>query len=244
MGFFFLRLTRNFNFMKIKNYLSLLVFLVVIVLACSPDDPDVELVPDRDRTEQQAEDLILLNEYLEAHYYNSEELSMLINASVTDIVITKLEDGETLPAGHTILANSSDLLSRTIVFEETTYQYFILKLNQGGGEASPRFTDKVRVAYEGSLTEDLSVFDGRIIQDFDLVGAGSGLGLIPGWPRVFPEFNVAQGFTTGADGVIYDNYGLGVMFLPSGLAYFSRGTVPGVPAYSNLVFKFALYQTE
>ena len=33
------------------------------------------------------------------------------------------------------------------------------------------------------------------------------------------------------------------MFIPSGLGYFS-GSGPGIPAYSNLIFKFELYQYE
>src|SRR5690606_32052266 len=39
------------------------------------------------------------------------------------------------------------------------------------------------------------------------------------------------------------NYGLGVMFIPSGLAYFGSPLI-GVPAYSNLIFRFELYQME
>lgn len=48
-----------------------------------------------------------------------------------------------------------------------------------------------------------------------------------------------------SDGITnYNNFGLGVMFVPSGLAYFS-GTASGtLTAYSNLIFKFELLQYE
>ena len=46
------------------------------------------------------------------------------------------------------------------------------------------------------------------------------------------------------DGTIsYDGYGVGVMFLPSGLGYFATYT-GSIPSYSNLIFKFELMQTE
>jgi hypothetical protein len=137
-----------------------------------------------------------------------------------------------------------DLITKTTEFEDAIYEYYILKINQGGGDAFPRFTDRIRATYEGSLITDSSIFDSAVTPvNFNLVGFGPGSGgVITGWQRVFPEFNEASGFMTGST-VEYDDYGLGVMFLPSGLAYFSR-QLTGIPSYSNLVFKFSLLQTE
>lgn len=230
--------------MKIRNYLSLVALLFIVVVACSPDDPEVSLVPDRDRTEQQATDKVLLLEYLDTHYYNSQTLSEMVNPSVQDIIITQLGDGATVPDGHTLLANSSNLVTLSSEFEGATYEYYVLKINQGGGEKSPNFTDRVRAIYEGSLISDSSVFDSAVSPvDFNLVGFGATSGgVITGWQRVFPEFNEAASFTAGSN-VVYDDFGLGVMFIPSGLSYFSR-QLQGIPSYSNLVFKFALLQVE
>jgi hypothetical protein len=229
--------------MKIKNYLSLIILLIVVVFACSPDDPDIELVPDRDRTEQQLTDKQLLLDYLETHYYNSGDLSNMVDATTEDIVITELIEGTSLPSNHTLLINSVE--SKTTIFEDTMYEYFILKINQGGGLNSPAFSDKVRVTYEGSLISDSSVFDSaNSPTQFDLVGLNQFLGTISGWQRVFPNFNEAASFSISANGdVVYSDYGLGVMFLPSGLGYFS-GALEGIPAYSNLIFKFTLFQTQ
>jgi hypothetical protein len=227
-----------------KNYLKLFSFLLLLLMACSPDDPEINLVPDRDRAEQQATDNSLLLDFLDLHYYNSRTLSEISNPSVADIIITKLEDGETVPNGHTLLANSSDLVTLTSVFEGATYQYYVLKINQGGGSNSPKFTDRVRVLYEGRLVSDLSVFDSAVSPvDFNLVGFGANSpGVITGWQRVFPEFNEAASFSSGAT-TLYNDFGLGVMFIPSGLSYYSR-QLQGIPSYSNLVFKFALLQVE
>ncbi|WP_157662598.1 MULTISPECIES: FKBP-type peptidyl-prolyl cis-trans isomerase [unclassified Winogradskyella] len=228
--------------MKLRTFLSSIFVFSLLIFACSPDEPEISLVPDRDRTEQQATDKALLLSYLGTHYYNSADLAAIINPEPSDIIITELAEGATVPMGHTLLAGAVE--TRTTVFEEATYEYYILKINQGGGDESPNFTDKVRVEYEGSLIEDASVFDSAINPvDFNLVGFGvnSG-GVITGWQRVFPEFNTAASFTTGSN-VEYDDYGVGVMFLPSGLAYFSTQLV-GIPSYSNLIFKFTLFQTE
>ena len=47
---------------------------------------------------------------------------------------------------------------------------------------------------------------------------------------------------TNSDGTVrFDNYGIGVMFLPSGLAYFNVATT-GISSYSCLIFKFELQQ--
>jgi hypothetical protein len=72
--------------------------------------------------------------------------------------------------------------------------------------------------------------------DFDLISA------IPGWNRVIPQFKTSNAFSNNNDGSItFDNYGIGVMFLPSGLGYFNSATT-GISSYSCLVFKFELFQ--
>ncbi|MDO1500190.1 hypothetical protein Q2T40_08605 [Winogradskyella maritima] len=229
--------------MKVQNCLKFLVVLAVIITACSPDDPEFIPVPDRDRAEQQATDDALLQEYFSTHYYNKMQLDALNNIRVQDIDIIEVASGGTVPDGYVILQGNVE--THTTIFSDVDYTYYILRLNQGGGEASPRFTDKVRVEYEGFLVDGGEVFDSAITpEDFDLVDISAGSVVIPtGWNRVMPEFNVSQDFTTGANGVEYNNYGTGIMFLPSGLGYFSTARL-GIPVYSNLVFKFTLLQTE
>jgi hypothetical protein len=86
---------------------------------------------------------------------------------------------------------------------------------------------------------DETVFDSSISPvDFDLTST------IAGWGRVLPEYNNAEDFVVNLDGTVtYNNPGIGIMFLPSGLGYFSAAA-GSVPVYSNLIFKFKLYQSE
>jgi FKBP-type peptidyl-prolyl cis-trans isomerase FkpA len=235
--------------MKIKNLFSIL-FCMVLIIACNDDDDpgDVDFV-ERDRGEQQIVDNDSLLEYLNTHYYNSDFLASEPNLGTNDIVITQAElDGNgnpIVPEGHTLLIESEDL--ETIVdpnlFEDTEYTYYILNLNQGGGEPQPSFTDEVRIVYEG-FEQDGEVFDFVITpEDLPMVTAGGG-GVIEGWRRVIPRFRPAQNFVGNGDGTTsYNNYGFGVMFLPSGLCYYSRQQGAIAP-YSNLIFKFELYQAN
>ena len=86
---------------------------------------------------------------------------------------------------------------------------------------------------------DDTVFDSSSTPvDFDLTST------IAGWGRVLPEYNNAEDFIVNSDGTVtYNNPGIGIMFLPSGLGYYSAAA-GSVPVYSNLIFKFKVFQSE
>ena len=222
--------------MKIRIYLLTLLIAITAFTACNKEDDGVIVVPERDRAEQQAEDRDTLIAYLESHYYNSGDFAGNTNPSLNDLVITELPEGESVPADHTLLIDAVE--THQTVLLDVDYEYYILRLNQGGGAESPAFSDSVRLNYSGNLL-DGEVFDSSINPVvFDLTG------LIPGWSRVIPEFNTAADFVENGDGTIsYNNAGVGAMFIPSGLGYFSGGA-PGVPVYSCLVFKFDIFQMQ
>lgn len=219
------------NFRKFTLYM---LSAFALFSSCKPDDDSgVPFVP-ADRTEQQVIDGDSLLGYLQTHYYNSSTFATPGNYNISDIVISDLpEDEDGNP--NTLLMNVVE--TRTTTFMGVEYDYYILKLNQGGGEA-PNFCDDIRVNYSGMLQNDV-VFDSTANPiNFDM------LNLIQGWRLVMPHFNAAESFEDNGDGTFsYNNYGLGVMFLPSGLAYFGSPPI-GVTLYSNLIFKFELYQTE
>lgn len=214
--------------------------LFIGFISCKKDDDDDTIVEveENDRTEQQVEDIAALLSYLENHYYNSEELASITNPSVSDIVITKLTDDELVaPDGFTMLIDAVGE-PKSVFFAETDYEFYVLNLNTGGGDKSPTFSDNVLVSYEGFSLEDV-VFDSAVTPvEFDLTS------LIPGWSKVLPDFNTAESFIENGDGTVdYINQGLGVMFLPSGLAYFSSPTL-NIEAYSPIIFKFELIDSS
>lgn len=223
--------------MKIRKITLYILCVIVAFVSCSKDDETAPIMVDeRDRAEQQVIDKDSLIGYLEAHYYNSSVFVGNTNLSINDLVITELLSGESVPVDHTILIDAIE--TKTTVFVDVDYEYYILRLNQGGGEAIPHFSDNIRVNFSGNLLDEV-VFDSSANPvDFDLTS------LVPGWGRVIPEFNIAESFIENEDGTIsFTNAGVGVMFLPSGLGFFAD-IRPSIPIYSNLIFKFDLYQTE
>ncbi len=231
--------------MNLRKVSFFILCLVIGVASCKKDDdPTVVVVEIEDRVEQQIKDMDSLDKYLKLHYYNSQYIESLgTNASISDIVITKLATGETTaPIGHTMLITAVGP-AKTTNYEGVVYEYFLLSLNTGGGINAPKFSDKIRFNYEGLRLDDV-VFDYSVFPfDSDLVGNGiTTFGLIPGWKKIMPSFKTAESFVENSDGTIsYTNKGLGVMFLPSGLAYFSTPTT-SIPAYSPIIFKFELLQ--
>lgn len=222
----------------------ILYFLLVsaTVVSCKDDDVSVPDVEVRDRGEQQIADSDSLIDYLSTHYYNSGFFLSGTNHKYTDIIITELGEDGVVPADHTLLIDAVETHNTT--YEETDYDFYVLRLNQGGGD-SPRFTDQVRVRYEGLLVESGETFD-NVVTPIELLMQGVGFsgGVIRGWQLILPQFSTSSDFALNNGIVEYNNYGLGMMFLPSGLAYFS-GTASGTLAsYSNLIFKFELLQYE
>ncbi|GGW70698.1 hypothetical protein DFQ11_106150 [Winogradskyella epiphytica] len=237
--------------MKLKFLrLSLLLLAVFSVVISCKDDDDFEEIPYvlEDRTEQQAKDKDSLLSYLSTHYYNSAFFETGTNHRYNDIVITELpkdESGNYLempdPENNTLLIEAVETL--TTEYKDVSYEYYVLNINQGGGE-SPNFTDKVRVRYQGVSVGNQTVFD-AVSSPITLPLVGDGFqtgGAIRAWQLVIPTFKTAVSYSYN-DGVVeYDDFGLGMMFVPSGLAYFA-GVNTG-SAYDNLIFKFELLQYE
>ena len=224
--------------MKFKLYI-LLITVLLLGFSCGDDDDDgIIEVPEADRTEQQVIDNDSLVSYLQSHYVDASLLSNNPTISFTEININQLPDDGELPNPNqnSLLIDIVETLTTT--YFDVEYEYYILKINQGGSENSPNFSDKVRVSYEGTLMDD-TVFDSSSTPvDFDLTST------IAGWGRVLPEFNLAEDFIINSDGTVtYNNPGIGIMFLPSGLGYYSAAA-GSVPVYSNLIFKFKVFQSE
>ncbi|MEP5253680.1 MAG: hypothetical protein ABJQ39_01360 [Winogradskyella arenosi] len=235
--------------MTIKTLKFSLVFIALlsVMVSCNDDDDnDVEPFVEEDRTEQQVKDNDSLVTYLSSHYYNSSFFETGTDYKYTDIVIDELLEGETVPEGHTLLMDAVE--TRNATYLDVDYEYYVLNLYQGDGE-SPYFTDVISVRYEGSSINDalqgeLEPFDSSPIPAFfNLQTNGTTSTVIEAWQLVMPTFNASTNYSIDGNGnVNFINPGLGIMFVPSGLAYFS-GTNTG-SSYDNLMFKFELLKFE
>lgn len=221
--------------MKLNKFSLLYLLIAVLVVSCDKDDDGpAPPPPPRDRGEQEIDDQEALAEYLDTHYYNYEDFENPPADFDYTIQIDTInaENADKIP-----LSASPNLESKTFNYRDVEYTLYVLKVREGAAEQpQPKFSDSTFLSYQGSLL-DRTVFDAsRNPIWFDLTQTIAGFG------QAVTEFRGASGFEVLPDNTVEWNndYGIGAMFLPSGLGYFNSGQT-SIPAYSPLVFTFRLY---
>ena len=210
--------------------------LIITLLSCKKDDgPDPVEIPPRALSEVAAEDAAEIKAYLETHFYNYEEFA---NPPADFDYKIKIDTLAGENAGKTPLSEQVATQSITIESssfgrtdgEEVPHTLYHLTAREGVG-GSPTIGDYTVLQYEGSLL-DGSLFDAAntpVNQYLSNTVRGYGNGII--------NYKTGEGPFENGDGTVrFENYGIGMIFIPSGLAYFDRPP-SGIPAYSPIVFK-------
>lgn len=233
---------------RIKLFLIAIVSSTVF-FSCKKDDDSTSVAPPRDRAEQYAVDMVKIEEYLHTHY-----LTVTTDANNNPIsTITPIPTGGTqvsiwdqteyplqfkMIKNDTRIYSNTDLLVGKEIEDAVDYKVYYLKLRQGIGQAPTR-VDSTLIAYRGTLL-DGDQFDYRpnpvwLVQE----------SMIPGWRNIMTEFKTGNigDDPSNPGGTLFTDYGVGIMFLPSGLGYFN-GTKPGVGSYAPLVFQFNLHNLK
>jgi len=228
--------------MKIRSKYSLLFLLAFIIIACKKDDDGVVFVPPEDLGEIFVQDEAKLQAYFETHFYNYEEFENPQPGFDYKILIDTIaganSDKISLKNSPSFGFNSVEVNSSqfgTVKEESIVHKIYYIIARQGVG-ASPTFADSTYVQYEGSLL-DGSIFDSSSAPVwFDLTTN------IPGFSQGITSLKAGGDFTENGDGTITVNdFGVGAIFMPSALAYYSNSGNSGIPAYSPLVFKLNLF---
>ena len=227
---------------KIKFYFILLVAAVTIN-SCKNDDDDIEVTPPKPYADQYPIDSALIETYLKTNYIT------VVNAPGEtrdqDVTIAKLD------ATHTVsIWDQKDyqLLNRKVELHGITYVLYYLVLRQGQGE-KPCNVDDVFTSYNGkylaeTTTDNVTSLTATQFEEVVYPQAFMSLyGVVRGWKEVFPQFKAGVTTANGDGTVKYTNFGAGVMFIPSGLAYYNQPP-GGIPAYAPLVFSFKLYEIK
>jgi hypothetical protein len=223
----------------------LLFSIGLTVVSCSKSDGPVPL---RDYAEQYAKDIANIETFMDTHY-------MTVNSD-QDVEFHLIEGGgETSIMDQTTYPVQTRLVTVKQNDVDITYKIYYLKLREGSGPTSksPCNVDRVLTSYRGeyifSSTAQVGGVDVTTIKSTEfeeLINPQSYFnltGVIRGWSEIFPQFKTGT-YTGNPDGTItYDNFGAGVMFIPSGIAYYS-GSTGGIPAYSPLIFTFKLYEIQ
>ncbi|MDR6846501.1 FKBP-type peptidyl-prolyl cis-trans isomerase [Flavobacterium granuli] len=239
---------------KIKLNFILLIAAVVTISSCNKNDDDVEVTPPKPYAEQYPIDSLAINNYLKTNY-----ISEIVNhpgfPDDQDVTIKKITDAGTQPSLWSYLNSPTlpRLTFRNVSAHGITYKVYTLLIREGikGGDKAtggeyPSNVDAVFAAYKGTLL-DGTVFDssnnGQAQYNLDGTTHDGGTGVIRGWSEGFPQFKT--GWTSSnSDGTIkYNDFGVGVMFLPSGLGYYNTAQTT-IPAYSPIVFSIKLYELK
>ena len=113
-----------------SKYLTLLIIVVVAIFgACTPDEPEVVVIPPIDRDIQEVTDRDSLVGYLQTHYYNKSFFSdPTADYSKDDIIII---DSPTDDEGNVYELLYDNITMHEASFLSQDYEYYVLNLNPG-----------------------------------------------------------------------------------------------------------------
>jgi hypothetical protein len=233
---------------KFKFYFILSI-TTLSLFSCSKNDAAAEITPPREFGVQYTTDITDIEEYLKTNY-----ITVVNNPGATDdqdVTISKITNAGTQPSIYSYLNKTSfpKLLSRDVSLHDITYKLYYLVLREGTGQ-SPSNVDGVLSAYSGQFlqrTVTTGTETALTATQFETVKFPQSIlslyTTIRGWKEIFPQFKTGD-YSENTDGTVaYTNFGAGVMFIPSGLGYYSSGQ-GSIPAYAPLVFSFKLLEIQ
>ncbi len=227
--------------------LSGLLLALGLLSACGDDDgvPVGQIVPPRLLAEVAVENDAEIVEFLDTHFYNYEDFQEPVAPDFDfKILIDTIagDNADKIPLSEQVLSQVINVNSIELGLSEEEndipHTFYYLIPRQGVG-ANPSVADSVLMRYTGKLLNGT---------EFDASTTGVWFDL----PQIqAPGIQSgARGFTEGTafinsggepivnpDGTFdVEGFGVGIMFLPSGLGFFNNSQVL-IPAYSPLVFE-------
>ncbi|CAM2915949.1 FKBP-type peptidylprolyl isomerase [Flavobacterium frigoris] len=235
------------------KYYFILSITTLSLFSCSKNNDTAEITPPREYAVQYATDITDIEEYLNTYY-----ITVTNNPGSSDdqdVVFTKIPDGGTQASimSYKDKTTFPKLLSRDVSLHDITYKLYYLVLREGVKE-SPCNVDGVLAAYKGdylqqTLVSGVTSLTATAFQEVKYPQTFFSLYTIENvplraWSEIFPQFKTGTAESNGNDGTVsYKDFGAGVMFIPSGLSYYSSGS-DNIPAYAPLVFSFKLYALQ
>jgi len=204
-----------------------LTLIGLTVASCTKNDTPSYSVTLKAYPVQYKADSIEIENYLNTHYIASVDADF-------NIEFAKIPTGGTQLS---IKAQQTYQLLSEMVKNDThgvNYKVYYLKLREGTNESTTA-VDSVYVSYKGSLLTDVQFDYSETPIWFQLES------VVAGWGEIIPKFKTGTYDTApGPNQSTFSNFGAGVMFLPSGLAYYEQMPSSLIPSYSPLIFSFKL----
>lgn len=236
------------NFLKkIFNTVTISCFFIVLLtLSCSKSTDDVVVTPPRAYDLEYSYDKAVIESFLTKYTYsinanNDITFTLFVaGTSATPALINLPTSGTTFPQLRSKIVQLHDLVDG--------YKVYYLVFNEGNTAKKPSRVDDVLVGYRGFYLENQLGTLGTFT-DFEnnpnptsLFSLGT---VIRGWGEILPLFGTGTIDETAPanNPTSYTNYGVGAIFIPSGLGYFNQAT-SAIPSYSPLVFTIKLFDTK
>jgi FKBP-type peptidyl-prolyl cis-trans isomerase FkpA len=221
------------------NRILICFLLLFVFLSCKKDDDKIDIasIPQKSLSEVAVENDAEIKAYLETHFYNYEEFENPTAGFNFKIKFDTIagDNASKIPLINQVETQLITEVSSTFLRtddEEVQHTLYYLSARDGVGE-SPTIGDNTVVRYEGSLL-DGTLFDASSVPTSQYLP-----GFVKGYANGIANFNGGVGPVENGDGTVsFDDYGVGVIFMPSALGYFdSPRSGSGIPAYAPLIFQ-------
>lgn len=229
-----------------RFFTSAMLCSCLLALWSCKDDDDLPKISERDRQEVYNEDINEIETFLKTNRIEVEDDA--VKFETVEEGATSIWNQTDFPLQSVILKNDTYSYSNTNAKYEKTaddveYKVYYLILNEGGGE-KPQVYDNVFTSYTG-FNLDHSTFDSYPFGFWSAYPALEAASeVIPGYRQILQQIKTASGIIDNEDGTYtYDNPGRVVVFIPSGLGYFSS-TQASIPAYSPIIFDIKLITSK
>jgi FKBP-type peptidyl-prolyl cis-trans isomerase FkpA len=206
-----------------------LVLFAGLFISCNDKSEVSTETPPRLYTDQYPKDIAKIETFL-------TEYSMEVSAD-KDVTFTKIptpnpDNLQSIKAEFIDTAPNPEDRYKMVRKHGVDYKVYYIPLSDGVGE-KPIRVDSVLVSYKGRFLDN-ATFDSAFTPVwFPLID------VVLGWREILTKF-AAGNHTVNADGTInYSDFGAGVMFLPSGMAYYNISQT-SIPSYTPLIFNFKL----
>lgn len=199
---------------KIKH-LVVVAIATFFMYSCSDDRSSIE---EFDHEAQALIDNGIIVGYLKGHYLD-----------------TSIDSIKPLVTGKTALFDDPKLFTKSVVENDVTYSLYYYVIEEGTPDpvkGFPTQMDSVLVKYQGRyLTNSVETlpFEDRAEATWLTLS-----NTITGWTQGFVHFKGGRNIT-GNGPITYENFGRGILLMPSGLAYKNFGS-DGVPSNVSLQF--------
>lgn len=212
------------------------------LFSCKKDDSNtIEL---REYSEVAVENDKQLQEYLKTHFYTLNAPDAYNRKSVSFGEISGVNASKT-PLLEQVQRKILKVRDKHGNYISHTMYYLILQ--EGSGQQAT-VADQSYLLYKGQMLNG-TIFDqtthSSMANWLDLLGTTTNSGTILGFREAVALLKSANdNALENPDGSISlpDNYGMGIFFLPAGVAYFSGSG--SIPAYSPLIFEIGLVKTK